>query len=152
MYCMGMSMAHQELSLDRKLALAAPLVKQHDRKSKEEKRERKKERMCPHECDIVPPDWFAHHDNWAEVGGRAGGPPGFSAQHNAWRHSCLNLSDIPVVSGSNPWISMNWLTAPCSGPQKCPTHIRSSSCPLWPPLTCVQPLAAFTPERLIPQG
>lgn len=51
-----MSMTHQALSADRKLSLAAPSVKQHDRKSEKEKKERKKERMCPHECDIVQPD------------------------------------------------------------------------------------------------
>lgn len=38
------------------LSLAVPMVKQHDGKSKKEKKERKKERMCPHECDIVPLD------------------------------------------------------------------------------------------------
>lgn len=54
--CIGMSMTHQALSADRKLSLAAPSVKQHDRKSEKEKKERKKERMCPHECDIVQPD------------------------------------------------------------------------------------------------
>lgn len=68
-------MTHWALSADRKLSLAAPSVKQHDRKSEEEK----KERMCPHECDIALPDRFAHHDNRAEGGGGAGGPPGFSA-------------------------------------------------------------------------
>jgi len=144
--CMGMSMTHQALSVERKPSLVALSVKQHDRKSGKEKK-RKKERMCPHECDIVQPDWFAHHDN--RVGG---GEAGFSARHNTERHGCLNLSDIAVVSGSNPWISMNWLSAPCIGPQKCPTHIRSSCGPLWPLLTCFQPLDAFRPERLIPQG
>lgn len=53
--CMGMSMTHQALSVDRKLSLAGPSVKQHDTKSDEEKKKRKKERMCPHECDIVLP-------------------------------------------------------------------------------------------------
>ena len=53
--CMGMSMTHQALSVDRKRSLAAPSVKQHDTKSDEEKKERKKERMCPHKCDIVLP-------------------------------------------------------------------------------------------------
>lgn len=53
---MGMSMTHQALSVDRKLSLAAPSVKQHDRKSEKEKKERKKGKMCPHECDIVLPD------------------------------------------------------------------------------------------------
>lgn len=66
--CIGMSMTRQALSVDRKLSLAAPSVKQHDRKSEREKKERKKERMCPHECDIVLPDWFAHHDNHAQEG------------------------------------------------------------------------------------
>lgn len=47
-----------------------------------------------------------------------GDPPGSSAQHNAKRHGCLNLGDIPVVSGSNPWISMKWLSAPRSGSSK----------------------------------
>lgn len=105
---------------------AAPSMKQHARTSEKEKK-RKKERMCPHGCDIVPPDWFAHHDNRAdgcEWGGGWGSS--FSAGHNTERHGCLNLSDIPVVNGSNPWISMNWLSGPCSRHQKCPTHIKSS--------------------------
>lgn len=38
------------------LSLAVPMVKQHDGKSKKEKKERKKGRMCPHGCDIVPLD------------------------------------------------------------------------------------------------
>lgn len=79
---MGMSMTHQALSVDRKLSLAAPSVEQHDRKSEKAKKERKKERMCPHECDILLPDSFAHHDNRTEAGGGAGGPPGCSARHN----------------------------------------------------------------------
>lgn len=150
--CMGMSMTHQALSVDRKLSLAAPLVKQRDRKSGKEKKERKKERMCPHECDIVLLDCFAHHDNHEDGGRGAGDPLAFQPGDNTERYCRLNLSDIPVVSGSNPWISMNWLIAPCSGPQKCPAHIRSSRCPFWPLLTCFQPLAAFRPETMIPQG
>lgn len=54
--CLKMSMTPQALSADRKLSLAVPLEKQHDRKSAKEKKERKKEKMCPHECDILLPD------------------------------------------------------------------------------------------------
>lgn len=135
------------------LSLAVPMVKQHDGKSKKEKKERKKGRMCPHECDIVPLDWFVHHDNWAEAAWTAGEPPGFLAQHNEERHGCLNLCDIPVVSGSNPWISMNWLGPSRSGSQKkCLTLVRGAHSPPWPPLTCVQPLGAFKRRGLILQG
>ncbi len=97
--CMRMSVTHQALSADRKLSLAAPLVKQHDRKSEKEKKERKKERMCPHECDIVLPDWFAHHDNRAEGGGGPGDPLAFRSG-TIWRgRTVLTSVTSPLSAG-----------------------------------------------------
>lgn len=146
--CMRMSMTCRALSAYRKPSLAAPLVKQHRKSRKRKESEEEGEKV---------PTWVWHSaaglicSPWqpcrVEAEGR--GTPGFPGQYNTERHGCLNPGDIPVVSGSNAWISMNWLRAPCSGPQNCPVHIRSSRCPLWPLLTCFQPLAAFT---LTPQG
>lgn len=88
--------------------------------------------MWPHGCDIVKLSWFAHPDNRSVGGGGWGTSWLFGLAQ--WREpGCLNLDDIPVVSRSNPWISMNWLRDPCSGLQKCQAHKTSClSLQLWP--------------------
>lgn len=71
-----------------------------------ERKARKKARKCPHECDIVLLDSFAHHDNHAEWRRRAGGPLAFRA--STIRRGTAVLTPVTSLLSAGQMLEYQW--------------------------------------------